>query len=102
MQKILVTGGNGQLGSELTVLSNKFNQFEWVFTDRSALDLCDLVHLKNELSKINPQIIINCAAHTAVDKAESEVALSDVLNHQSVGVLASIDTKSNGLFIQTT
>ncbi len=88
LKKVLITGAKGQLGSELTVLSKKYNQFKWVFTDREELDLCDLVNLKTELSKINPQIIINCAAHTAVDKAESEVELSDVLNHQSVGVLA--------------
>lgn len=88
MKKILITGAKGQLGSELTVLSKKYNQFEWVFTDREELDLCDLGHLKSELSKINPQIIINCGAHTAVDKAESEVELSDVLNHKSVAVLA--------------
>ena len=88
MKKILVTGAKGQLGSELQVLAPNYPQFEWVFTDREGLDLCDLGHLKTELSKIDPQIIINCAAHTAVDKAESEFELSDVLNHQSVAVLA--------------
>ncbi|MNE29010.1 dTDP-4-dehydrorhamnose reductase [compost metagenome] len=88
MKKILVTGANGQLGSELAVLSKTHTQFEWVFTDREELDLCDLVHLEDSLSAINPQIIINCAAHTAVDRAESELELSDVLNHQSVAVLA--------------
>jgi dTDP-4-dehydrorhamnose reductase len=88
MKKILITGGNGQLGSELKVLSKVYTQFEWVFTDWEELDLCNLEHLKTELTKINPQIIINCAAHTAVDKAESEFELSDVLNHQAVAVLA--------------
>ncbi|WP_348810477.1 dTDP-4-dehydrorhamnose reductase [Flavobacterium maritimum] len=88
MEKILITGGNGQLGSELQVLSKVYTQFEWVFTDWEELDLCDLEHLEAELTKIDPQIIINCAAHTAVDRAESEFELSDVLNHQSVAVLA--------------
>ena len=88
MKKILITGSKGQLGSELEVLSKTHTQFDWVFTDREELDLCDLVHLEDSLSAINPQIIINCAAHTAVDKAESELELSDVLNHQSVAVLA--------------
>jgi dTDP-4-dehydrorhamnose reductase len=88
MKKILITGSKGQLGSELAVLSKTHPQFEWVFTDREELDLCDLVHLEESLSVINPQYIINCAAHTAVDKAESELELSDVLNHQSVAVLA--------------
>lgn len=88
MKKILITGGNGQLGSELQVLSKAYTQFEWVFTDWQELDLCNLEKLETELAKINPQIIINCAAHTAVDKAESEFELSDILNHKSVAVLA--------------
>jgi dTDP-4-dehydrorhamnose reductase len=88
MNKILVTGSKGQLGSELAVLSKKYTQFEWVFTDREELDLCNLVALETKLATISPQFIINCAAHTAVDRAESERELSDVLNHQAVAVLA--------------
>ncbi|MDR6846408.1 dTDP-4-dehydrorhamnose reductase [Flavobacterium granuli] len=88
MKKILITGGNGQLGSELRVLSKTYNQFEWIFTDWKELDLCDLDNLAIALTRIKPQIIINCAAHTAVDKAESEHELSDVLNHQSVAIMA--------------
>ncbi|MES2239789.1 MAG: dTDP-4-dehydrorhamnose reductase [Bacteroidota bacterium] len=89
MKKILITGGNGQLGSELRLLSKVYTQFEWIFTDWQELDLCNLDHLEAEITKINPNILINCAAHTAVDKAESEYELSDVLNHQSVAIMAS-------------
>lgn len=88
MKKILVTGANGQLGSELRFLSKTYTQFDWVFTDYQELDLCDLVHLTTELSRIQPDFIINCAAHTAVDQAESELELADVLNHQAVAELA--------------
>jgi dTDP-4-dehydrorhamnose reductase len=88
MKKILVTGANGQLGSELSVLSKSYSQFEWIFTDRNELNLCNLENLAAELSRINPQFIINCAAHTAVDRAESEFELSDILNHQAVAVMA--------------
>ena len=88
MKKIVVTGAQGQLGSELQVLAVNYPQFEWVFTDREELDLCDLASLEAQLDAIHPQIIINCAAHTAVDRAETEVELSDVLNHQAVAVLA--------------
>ncbi|CAN1542676.1 RfbD dTDP-4-dehydrorhamnose reductase [Flavobacteriaceae bacterium] len=88
MEKILVTGANGQLGSELNVLSKNYGLFEWVFTDRDELDLCDLENLVSELSRIQPNYIINCAAHTAVDRAETEFELSDVLNHKAVAVLA--------------
>ena len=89
MKRILVTGANGQLGSELRIVSVLENQYEWVFTDWQELDLSDLENLEAKISIINPSIIINCAAHTAVDKAESEVELSDVLNHQSVVVMAN-------------
>jgi len=88
LKKILVTGANGQLGSELKVLSSQYAQFEWVFTDWQELDLCQLDALEAAISRINPNILINCAAHTAVDKAESEFELSDVLNHQSVAIMA--------------
>ncbi len=95
MKKILITGGNGQLGSELRLLSKVYTQFEWTFTDYQELDLCNLDKLETELTNINPQIIINCAAHTAVDKAESEYELSDVLNHQSVAIMAKWSSENN-------
>ncbi|MDI5887438.1 MULTISPECIES: dTDP-4-dehydrorhamnose reductase [Flavobacterium] len=88
MKKIVVTGSTGQLGSELAVLSKNFTQFEWFFTDRNELDLCDLEALETKLTTINPQFIINCAAYTAVDRAESEPELAAVLNHQAVAVIA--------------
>lgn len=88
MNKILVTGAKGQLGTELNVVSKNYSQFEWVFADRTELDLCDLERLSSKLSSINPQFIINCAAHTAVDRAESEFELADVLNHQAVSIMA--------------
>ena len=94
-KKILVTGANGQLGSELRELSVHYSQFEWVFADRSVLDLSDLASISNILDRIQPQIIINCAAYTAVDKAETEIELADVLNHQAVAVLAQW-TQSHG------
>lgn len=99
MKKILVTGGNGQLGSELRLLSQVYTQFEWIFTDYQELDLCNLEKLEIELTNINPHIIINCAAHTAVDKAESEFELSDVLNHKSVAILAKWSHSNDCQFI---
>ena len=95
MKKILVTGATGQLGSELKVLAPSYSQFEWVFADRSLLDLSHLESISNVLDQIQPQIILNCAAYTAVDKAESETDLADILNHQAVAVLAQW-SHSNG------
>lgn len=99
MKKILVTGANGQLGSELHVLSKTYHQFEWIFTDREELDLCDLDHLTTRLSGINPNYIINCAAHTAVDRAETELELSDILNHQAVAVMSKWSVAHDCKFI---
>jgi dTDP-4-dehydrorhamnose reductase len=95
MKKILVTGANGQLGSELKELSSHYSQFEWVFADRSLLDLSVIGSIANVLDGLQPQIILNCAAYTAVDKAETETELADILNHQAVAVLAQW-TKANG------
>ena len=95
MKKILVTGATGQVGSELKVLAPRYSQLDWVFADRSVLDLSNLKVISQVLDEIQPQIIINCAAYTAVDKAESETELADILNHQAVAVLAQW-TKVNG------
>jgi dTDP-4-dehydrorhamnose reductase len=88
MKKILVTGATGQLGSELKVLSKNYSQFEWIFADRSQVSLDKLSVLKNQLEVIRPNIILNCGAYTAVDKAETEPELADIVNHQAVKIIA--------------
>jgi len=88
VKKILVTDANGQLGSEFRFLSNFDNQYKWIFTDRGEFDLMDLKNLKDKISNINPDILINCEAYTAVDKVESEIESADILNHQAVEIMA--------------
>jgi dTDP-4-dehydrorhamnose reductase len=88
MKKILVTGATGQLGSELKVLSENYSQYEWVFAYRSQISLAKLSVLKNQLEGIQPNIILNCGAYTAVDKAETELELADIVNHDAVKVIA--------------
>lgn len=99
MKKILVTGSNGQLGSELRELSLSQDQYEWIFTDWQELDLSDLQNLADNITTISPDILINCAAYTAVDKAESEIELADVLNHQAVAIMANWTFANNCKFI---
>jgi dTDP-4-dehydrorhamnose reductase len=99
VQKILVTGSNGQLGSEFKELSNFDNQYHWIFTSREEIDLADLENLTTEISQIKPDIIINCAAYTAVDKAESEFELADVINHQAVAIMADWTLANDCKFI---
>ena len=88
MKKILVTGATGQLGSELKVIAQKQQEFEWVFADRSLVSLDNLQVLQSQLERIQPDIIFNCGAYTAVDKAETEQELADVVNHLAVGNIA--------------
>lgn len=86
--KILVTGANGQLGSELHKLSLHYPQFKFVFADRKALPLDDLDNINNILNKIGPDLIVNAGAYTAVDKAESEKELADAVNNLAVRGIA--------------
>lgn len=88
MKKILVTGSNGQLGSELAVLSSNYPQYEWIFADRTKVTLDDLEILQTQLEVIQPNIIFNCGAYTAVDKAESEKELAFKVNHLAVELIA--------------
>jgi len=95
MKKILVTGANGQLGSELNVLSSKYPQYEWFFADRTKITLDNLELLKLQLNEIKPDIILNGGAYTAVDKAETEKDLAFTINHLSVEVIAKYASENN-------
>jgi dTDP-4-dehydrorhamnose reductase len=103
MEKILVTGASGQLGSELKLLSEKYSQFEWFFANRVQVSLDNLSVLEDQLEGIRPDIILNCGAYTAVDKAETEQDLADIVNHQAVKIIAQYanDNKVNLIHVST-
>ena len=88
MKKIVVTGATGQLGSELKVLSENYTQYEWFFADRTQVSLDNLDALNMQLENIQPNVILNCAAYTAVDRAEAEPELAQMINDVAVGVIA--------------
>lgn len=88
MQKIVVTGATGQLGSELKELSENYAQYEWIFADRTQVSLDNLDVLKKQLEVLSPNIILNCGAYTAVDKAETEQELANMINNLAVGIIA--------------
>ena len=95
MNNILITGGNGQLGSELKELSPKFSEYSFFFTDRSQLDITKHAIVDAFITKNEIDTVINCAAYTAVDKAESEPDLANAINHLAVANLAQIAKDKN-------
>jgi len=90
MANILVTGSNGQLGSEIKELSATYHDNTFTFTDRTTLDITDYEAIMMVVEKENIDTIINCAAYTAVDKAESDEESADKINHIAVKNLAQI------------
>jgi dTDP-4-dehydrorhamnose reductase len=99
MSKILVTGATGQLGSEIQTIATDYPQYDFTFADRSTLDLNNLCKLEDYFDDKTFDVIINCAAYTAVDKAESEEDLTNTINHRAVSLLAKIAKKKNMAFI---
>lgn len=85
--KILVTGSQGQVGQELQALAPNTAD-TWIFTDRSQLDITDAAAVDAFMALEAPQVVINAAAYTAVDKAETEVALARAVNVEGVRHLA--------------
>ena len=92
--KILVTGANGQVGSELQFLAQQYPNFEFHFTDVAELNITNEQAVMDLFSKINPAYCINCAAYTAVDKAESDVAKATLINETAVKYLAQACQKN--------
>jgi dTDP-4-dehydrorhamnose reductase len=99
INKILVTGANGQLGWELTQLAASYPMYEFIFADRSMFDLSKPELFESLILQWAPQAIINTAAYTAVDKAETEQDLANLINETAVAELARITGKNDILFI---
>lgn len=89
---ILIAGSNGQLGSEIKELHSLY-PYSFIFTDKNKLDITDTQKIEQICKKEHITHIVNCAAYTAVDKAESEKELADNINHKAVENLAQICKK---------
>lgn len=92
--KLLITGSNGQVGSEIRQLSGNFPEWEFVFATREDFSLEDSFFISEYLDKVRPEIIINCAAYTAVDKAESDQTTAEAVNHFAVETMAKWSKKN--------
>ncbi|MDC1767461.1 MULTISPECIES: dTDP-4-dehydrorhamnose reductase [Bacteroides] len=104
---ILITGANGQLGNEMRIIAKNSNN-RYVFTDinqvegvkTTFLDITDLEAVRNMVIEQCIDVIVNCAAYTNVDAAESNEALAEKLNAEAPGNLAKVMKEVNGLLVQ--
>lgn len=94
MTKILVTGADGQLGSEIVKLSRRFSNMKFTFLTIDKLDLTDNNNVSAYFEKHSFNYLINCAAYTAVDKAESDEKAAQKVNSSMVGFMGEITGKT--------
>jgi dTDP-4-dehydrorhamnose reductase len=97
--KIVVTGANGQLGKELKVASQNYPAFDFIFVSREKLPINNPSLIHHFFETHQPAFCINCAAYTAVDKAETEKDLAFSVNAKAIAALASACKKFHTKFI---
>lgn len=89
MLNILITGSNGQLGSEIREASRSYPFMRFYFTDIDELDITDQEAVGNFFRNNSIDLLINCAAYTAVDKAEQEPDTAMLINRDAVANLST-------------
>jgi len=95
MNTILITGSHGQLGNEMQQAAIRFPAFNFLYTDVEDLDICDKAALSDFVKANKVNIIVNCAAYTAVDKAEDDVALCYKINSDAVRNIGEVASENN-------
>ena len=99
---ILVTGANGQLGHEMQRVAKSSNH-NYIFTDVAdgyeKLDITNIEDIRNMVKNNNVDIIVNCAAYTNVDKAESDYDTANLINNTAAGNLATAMKEAGGTLI---
>ena len=95
MNNILVTGSYGQLGSELKEIAPNYQDYNFLFTDVKDLDITNHNAVAAFIKSNNINVIINCAAYTAVDKAEEQKDVANAINHLAVANFAQIAKDKN-------
>jgi dTDP-4-dehydrorhamnose reductase len=96
---ILVTGSNGQLGSEIKDLVTNYKDFNFFFRDLPKLNICDAEAINTFIFNQNINAVINCAAYTAVDQAEVDSEIAEKVNVKGVLNLTNALRKVNGKLI---
>lgn len=95
---ILLTGANGQLGSEIRIAAAA-GADRWIFTDRAELDITDAAAVERLVDAEQVEMIVNCAAYTDVERAEQEPEAAERLNAAAVGSLAAAMQRRGGWLI---
>ena len=98
--KILVTGAFGQLGNEIKCLTTKYPDWQFLFTDVDSLDITNENELEAWFQNNKPDFVINCAAYTAVDKAESDIETAEKVNELAPKLIGKFSKKSGAKLIQ--
>lgn len=93
MKNILVTGAEGQLGSSLKKIAGNFPQYNFIYTDKDNLDICNEQELKAFFENNSIYCVLHFAAYTAVDKAEDEESLAEKINSEASLNIAKICAK---------
>lgn len=96
---ILVTGANGQLGKEMQVIATTYPVYNFLFVTREELPIDDIAAVQTYFANHSIDVCVNCAAYTAVDKAETEIEKANAINGSAVGNLAALCKQYNALFI---
>jgi dTDP-4-dehydrorhamnose reductase len=97
--KILITGSNGQLGNEIRELAGHYPQYQFMFTDVGELDITRGDAVQELFASFRPDTLINCAAYTAVDKAETDREMAFRINADAAEILAKACSKFNCLLV---
>jgi dTDP-4-dehydrorhamnose reductase len=97
--RVLITGSNGQLGSEIKELENNYNKVDLIFKDLPELDICNFEALETFIIDHKINSVINCAAYTAVDKAEEDAEIAERVNSIGVSNLVNALKKVDGKLI---
>lgn len=97
---ILITGCNGQLGNEMQLLQGEYPQHKFFNTDVAELDITNQLAVDDFVNRNEIDVIVNCAAYTAVDKAESNRQLCTLLNTEAPAYLAAAIEKRGGAMVQ--
>jgi dTDP-4-dehydrorhamnose reductase len=97
--RVLITGSNGQLGSEIKELATNYKKLDFVFKDLPDLDICDFEVLQAFIIDRKINAVINCAAYTAVDKAEEDAEIAEQVNYEGVLNIVNALQTVNGKLI---